>query len=192
MGKKSRHIRNESDPLLGIYSSQIAATSSVRPYGNPLHATTGNTPPPTPSSARNHYELYSGDCDVEIGGGYDSIQPQDSTDSSDYDPPSPPRKQASSLRSESYNSGRSIRSLPRKTKPGYRVHRVSYTAQNHVQVLFRMYGSAFPQVLPFCVANFIWATVVILLKNNAVVDLTFHSSIGHSFTGLCVSSCSLS
>jgi len=84
-------------------------------------------------------------------------------------------------------------SKPReKKKKGYRIHRVSYTAQNHVQVLFRMYGSAFPQVLPFCLVNFVWTLFVIYLKNVTdndrwSIDLTFHSSVGHSFMGLLVS-----
>eukprot|EP00544_Gedaniella_sp_CCMP2646_P010086 CAMPEP_0202505368 /NCGR_PEP_ID=MMETSP1361-20130828/47104_1 /ASSEMBLY_ACC=CAM_ASM_000849 /TAXON_ID=210615 /ORGANISM="Staurosira complex sp., Strain CCMP2646" /LENGTH=87 /DNA_ID=CAMNT_0049139095 /DNA_START=3 /DNA_END=262 /DNA_ORIENTATION=+ len=31
MGRKSRHARDESDPLLGWYSNTLAATSTVRP-----------------------------------------------------------------------------------------------------------------------------------------------------------------
>lgn len=182
MGRKSRHYRNESDPLLGIYSSQIAATSSVRFYGNPLHARTGHTPPPPPFPRK-----YDEPRQFDVETGHASIiQQQDSTDSSDFGEspiPTSQKQQVSPVRSDS----RSIRSLNHKTKPGYRIHRVSYTAQNHVQVLFRMYGSAFPQVFPFCIANFCWTVIVMFLKDNAVIDLTFHSSIGHSFMGLLVS-----
>ena len=141
MGRKSRHCRDESDPLLEAYSSQIAATSSVRFYSSPLHDS-------TPS---NH-----GHGNLMIDQDF-PIKKQASNDSTDTSH-SPPRKQ------DLGDSNRSsLRSLPRK-KTGYRVHRVSYTAQNHVQVLFRMYGSSFPQVLPFCLANLLWAVVVLLLK----------------------------
>ena len=70
---------------------------------------------------------------------------------------------------------------------GYRVHQVSYSAQNHVQVLFRMYGSAFPQVVPFCFANVCWTVFIVMLRDRMAIDLTFHSSVGHSFMGLLVS-----
>ena len=74
-----------------------------------------------------------------------------------------------------------------KKRGGYRVHRVSYTAQNHVQILFRIYGSAFPIVLPFVFANVAWTLCVHYLKYFDILDLTFHSSTGHSFMGLLVS-----
>ena len=70
---------------------------------------------------------------------------------------------------------------------GYRVHKISYTAGNHVQILFQMYGSAFPNVLPFVLVNLAWALCVHYLKQYREVDLTFHSSTGHSFMGLLVS-----
>lgn len=76
---------------------------------------------------------------------------------------------------------------PDQSMKSYRVHSVSYTAGNHVQVLFQMYGSAFPQVLPFVLCNMVWTLAVEYLKTNGVVDLTFHSSVGHSFMGLLVS-----
>jgi Bestrophin, RFP-TM, chloride channel len=75
----------------------------------------------------------------------------------------------------------------KKKKNGYRIHRDSYTAHNHVQVLFQMYGSAFPNVLPFAVINMIWTCAVEYLHRADIVDLTLHSSIGHSFMGLLVS-----
>lgn len=67
------------------------------------------------------------------------------------------------------------------------MHRVSYTPQDHVSIIFRMYGSAFPQVFPFCFGNILWTLVVYTLKEYKIIDLTFHSSIGHSFMGLLVS-----
>ena len=87
----------------------------------------------------------------------------------------------------SSRSSRYISSRSSNRQNGYRVHRVSYTPQNHVEILFRTHSSAFPQVFPFCFANAIWALVVMLLKEHQILDLTFHSSIGHSFMGLLVS-----
>ena len=76
----------------------------------------------------------------------------------------------------------------RKKRGGYRVHRVSYTAQNHVQILFRTYASAFPKVFPFVMTNVVWTVVIYYLKEYMdLIDLTFHSSVGHSFMGLLVS-----
>lgn len=134
MGKSSRHFRDESDPLLGLYGATIAASER--------------------SST-----LYSG------GGSSNSFDA------------SPHRSSAMSDRYED----------PDQNMKRYRVHRVSYTAGNHIQVLFQMYGSAFPQVLPFVVINMLWTLAVHYLKEKNIVDLTFHSSVGHSFMGLLVS-----
>jgi hypothetical protein len=68
-----------------------------------------------------------------------------------------------------------------KKKDGFKIHRVSYTAKNHVQVLFQMYGSALPQVLPFCMVNILWTVVIFYLREKALVDITFKSVTGHSF-----------
>ena len=90
-----------------------------------------------------------------------------------------------------YNKYQPQKHAPRRRKKkkrgGYRVHRVSYTAQNHVQVLFRRYASAFPRVLPFAAANTAWTLCIFGLKWRDAADLTFHSSVGHSFMGLLVS-----
>lgn len=157
-GLKSRHYRDESDPLLGLYSSHIAATTSI--HSNPLH------------------------CTVPLGDGafpFDGAHRENgliaSSNSEDTDDPQGANK----------NNNDSLRSSHGAKRMGYRVHRVSYTPQNHLQVLFRMHSSAFPQVFPFCVANILWAIVVMSLKEHQILDLTFHSSIGHSFMGLLVS-----
>lgn len=151
MGRKSRHYRDESDPLLGLYSSSLAATTSVR-TSNPLY--TSST----------------------------SFVAPDDDPSVRFSP-----TKSFSYRSQNGNGDDTHVEKNTATKPGYRVHRVSYTAQNHLQVLFQMYGSAFPQVLPFCLANVILTCVVEYLKKKHILDLTFHSSIGHSFMGLLVS-----
>lgn len=145
-GQKSRHCRNESDPLLGLYSSTIAASSSTRSsqnggyYGNPASFVENNSNAPSSNS----------------------------------------KQQGDSAPSKDKNK-------KKKRTGGYRVHRVSYTAQNHVQVLFRTYASAFPQVLPFVCANVAWTLIIWYLKSHDFIDLTFHSSVGHSFMGLLVS-----
>jgi len=84
---------------------------------------------------------------------------------------------------ESVPSQRSSATKQRKQK----IRRVAYTAQNHLQVLLQMHGSALPSVLPFCIANVIWTVLVHLLRENGVIDLTFKSQTGHSFMGLLVS-----
>ncbi|CAJ1913228.1 unnamed protein product [Cylindrotheca closterium] len=132
MGKSGRHLRNESDPLLGLYGSAIAASEG-------------------------HGALY--------GGSFEKSTPS-------------PHK--SSSMKEQYED-------PDQTMKGYRVHKVSYTAGNHVQILFQMYGSAFPNVFPFVLVNVMWGLVVYYLKEHHKIDLTFHSSTGHSFMGLLVS-----
>lgn len=152
MSKKSRHFRDESDPLLGMYSNTLAATSSIRNPSSTLYSSNGV------ESLR----------DVTIG------------------EKSPLKKSLRRVFSGSHDENDSDRT-EKKPSRSYRVHRVSYTAHNHVQVLFQMYGSAFPQVLPFCAVNVLWTLVVEYLKVNGIVDLTFHSSIGHSFMGLLVS-----
>eukprot|EP00579_Thalassiosira_antarctica_P001157 CAMPEP_0201868734 /NCGR_PEP_ID=MMETSP0902-20130614/2500_1 /ASSEMBLY_ACC=CAM_ASM_000551 /TAXON_ID=420261 /ORGANISM="Thalassiosira antarctica, Strain CCMP982" /LENGTH=459 /DNA_ID=CAMNT_0048394107 /DNA_START=217 /DNA_END=1593 /DNA_ORIENTATION=- len=138
-GKKSRHYRDASDTLLGLYSSNL---SSSTPSQNGYYGSGGPTSPPKQPSV---------------------------TFDKHGDTSSPPKNKK------------------KKERGGYRVHRVSYTAQNHVQVLFRTYASAFPQVIPFVCANVVWTLCVYYMKRLTFIDLTFHSSVGHSFMGLLVS-----
>ena len=67
------------------------------------------------------------------------------------------------------------------------INRVSYTPSNHLQILIQMYGSALPQVLPFCIVNCIWTIIVACLRNYEYIDITMKSSTGHTFMGLLVS-----
>jgi predicted membrane chloride channel (bestrophin family) len=67
------------------------------------------------------------------------------------------------------------------------IQRVSYSAGSHVQVIFQMYGSILPQVLPFCVTNVAWTILVHILKEKKIADLTLQSYVGHSFMGIMVS-----
>ena len=147
MVRKSRHVRDDSDDLLGIYSQTLAATSSVRNPSAPLYVP--DSPPANETSPlKKTFRLFTG------------TSPSRNSDGDD-------------------NLGTS--------KRGYRVHRVSYTPHNHVQVLFRLYGSAMPTVLPFCLLNVAWTFAIVFLRAYQVCDLTFHSSVGHSFMGLLVS-----
>jgi len=232
MGRKSRHCRDASDPLLGLYSSTLAASSYSSAVPNPtsnifydsIPTPTCTIPPPpegpsatcgssdnnvTPSFENaNRYLHYNNKnhSQHDFGTTNDESlralqQKNSSSNAKNRRGPTKQRRRSSNINDSSYDrhhhvrrssSTRSFRieqeqQQPRNKSSGYRVHRVSYTAQNHVQVLFRMYGSAFPQVLPFCAINVLWTFLVVFLKNRGWVDLTFHSSIGHSFMGLLVS-----
>lgn len=181
-GRKSRHYRDESDPLLGLYSDQIAATSSVRSYSNPLHSSIRPSSVLIDDSSRRCLSNMLSEIPLSPKKLFPANNNTSNTNKDDSN---------NVAGNNNGGDGDDDAHFPRKKKKknggGYRVHRVSYTAQNHVQVLFRMHGSAFPQVLPFCIANVVWALTVILLKENQIVDLTFHSSVGHSFMGLLVS-----
>ena len=65
--------------------------------------------------------------------------------------------------------------------------RISYSPQSHLQVLFQMHGSVLPQVLPFCISNVLWTCLVEGMKQRGWLDLTFKSTVGHSFMGILVS-----
>ena len=170
-GRKSRHYRNGSDLLLGLYSSNLAATTSSLPprapddsRGNPISSSPKESSiPPLLSRNTNGTFLTSTD-----GSGVMASTPL-LPDNKRGSPPDDQKKRR------------------KKKQRGYRVHRVSYTAQNHVQVLFRRYASAFPQVLPFAISNAAWTLCIFHLKRWDIFDLTFHSSVGHSFMGLLVS-----
>lgn len=178
MGKKSRHARNESDPLLGFYSQNLAASSSIRNTSNPLY------------SATDHGDLESNTGSLAAAS-LRFLSWGDSTSLSPV-PKSPPTVQSpkdgsTTPRVDAHTPIRKSQKAKTSSKGTYRVHRVSYTAQNHVQVLFRVYGSAFPQVLPFALWNVLWSLIVHFLKTRNIVDLTFHSSIGHTFMSLLIS-----
>ena len=194
--QKSRHCRNESDPLLGMYSMCMrrpSNSSAAPPKGHPLR--------------RGRSRSGSGDTPPNGGGGYGSsspaangVMPSPSGSASSFQVLHEIQRQRDQQRrretceSIKASSGQTTASpaspMPKKRKKkggGYRVHRVSYTPHSHINVIFRMYGSAYPQVLPFVVANVLWTVLISILKENDITDLTFHSSVGHSFMGLLVS-----
>ena len=173
-GRKSRHYRDESDSLLNIYSTQIEATTSLPSYGNPVSNINIS---PTKFLTRAN-------SDISAFSGLSFVDDDDDNNNNNYE-------EGDEEKQRKQQQQQHDKRLPKKKKKHranrYKVHRVSYTPQNHVQVLFQMYGSAFPQVFPFCLLNFFWTLAVVSLKKHDVVDLTFHSSVGHSFMGLLVS-----
>jgi len=162
-GRKSRHYRNESDPLLGIYGSTIAKSTSRSSSSNGGGDSGGHG-----SGGGGYYGMMMMNPISPLKKAMGKKEGGDEESNED----SPPKKKKKNNK---------------KKRGGYRVHRVSYTAGNHVQVLFRTYASAFPTVLPFAFANVAWTIFIYYLKLYDVVDLTFHSSVGHSFMGLLVS-----
>lgn len=182
MGKKSRHVRDESDPLLGFYSQNLSATSSIRNASNPLYSTI-----PLADPGYGYPTTVNGSGSGDEGNNHEQTPKLSPLRASMQNLNSSIRKNIfSSDHSMGHSSDGELRK-PTEKRNGYRVHRVSYTAQNHVQVLFQMYGSAFPNVLPFVILNVSWTFLVEYLKRNDILDLTFHSSVGHSFMGLLVS-----
>jgi len=196
--QKSRHCRDESDPLLGLYSQQISlaadnhilhnSNNNNGNYGAGGHHRTHSSLSASSSIAspcitkkpiprRNNKNNNNNDTATTTTNNNNNNSP----DKTKNDHP-----QTSSTTPNNNNTPNK-KKKKRKKSGGYRVHRVSYTAQNHVQVLFRAYASAFPQVFPFVCTNVLWTIGIFYLKLYEVVDLTFHSSVGHSFMGLLVS-----
>lgn len=64
---------------------------------------------------------------------------------------------------------------------------VSYNSDSHIRVLFGMYGSVWPSVLPFCLVAVVITFVISYLQTHDIVDLTFASSTGHQFMAIMVS-----
>eukprot|EP00545_Synedropsis_sp_CCMP1620_P004916 CAMPEP_0119006202 /NCGR_PEP_ID=MMETSP1176-20130426/2162_1 /TAXON_ID=265551 /ORGANISM="Synedropsis recta cf, Strain CCMP1620" /LENGTH=467 /DNA_ID=CAMNT_0006958091 /DNA_START=20 /DNA_END=1420 /DNA_ORIENTATION=+ len=64
---------------------------------------------------------------------------------------------------------------------------LSYDQSNHVVVLLRMYGSIWPKVLPYCIANVIWTFLIYYLSKNTALDLTLQSNAAHTFMSTLVS-----
>lgn len=64
---------------------------------------------------------------------------------------------------------------------------VEYDGDNHLQVLFQMYGSVWLSVFPWCIATCLFTGAVIYLRAIDVVDLTITNTTGHTFMSLLVS-----
>jgi len=64
---------------------------------------------------------------------------------------------------------------------------VDYDGENHMSVIFQIYGSVWPTVLPWCIATMLVAVTVWALRAHDIVDLTIASSTGHSFMSILVS-----
>lgn len=65
------------------------------------------------------------------------------------------------------------------------IRRVTFDSSNHVSVLFQVYGSVWPHVLPYCLANVLITYGVAYLKKNGI-DVTIASN-GHTFMSVLVS-----
>jgi hypothetical protein len=62
---------------------------------------------------------------------------------------------------------------------------IRYESDSHIRVLFQMYGSVWPAVLPYCIVSVtITALIAYLHQSKHIVDLTFASSTGHSFMAI--------
>jgi hypothetical protein len=61
---------------------------------------------------------------------------------------------------------------------------IRYESDSHVRVLFQMYGSVWPAVLPYCIVSVSITAIIAYLQSNRIVDLTFASSTGHSFMAI--------
>lgn len=58
---------------------------------------------------------------------------------------------------------------------------MSYDQSSHITVLLRMYGSVWPKVLPYCLANVLWTLIIYVLSKTGTFDLTLHSNAAHTF-----------
>jgi len=63
---------------------------------------------------------------------------------------------------------------------------VQYDTDNHLRVLFGMYGSVWPYVLPYCIVAVLITALINYLQDHDIVDLTFASSTGHNFMAIMV------
>lgn len=64
---------------------------------------------------------------------------------------------------------------------------VEYDGENHLAVIFQMYGSVWPAVLPWCFATLLVTAGVWYLREAKIVDLTIASNTGHGFMSILVS-----
>mmetsp|Transcript_16229 Transcript_16229/g.21237 ORF Transcript_16229/g.21237 Transcript_16229/m.21237 type:complete len:497 (-) Transcript_16229:57-1547(-) len=64
---------------------------------------------------------------------------------------------------------------------------VEYDGENHMAVVFQLYGSVWPAVLPWCFATLLVTAAIWYLREHNIIDLTIASSTGHSFMSILVS-----
>lgn len=64
---------------------------------------------------------------------------------------------------------------------------VIYDEENHLGVMFQLYGSVWPTVLPWCLAVMVVTYGFIYLRNHGIVDLTIADNTGHNFMSILVS-----
>lgn len=78
--------------------------------------------------------------------------------------------------------------VPNREYPGQGapVRQLMWDDESHFKFLTTMYGSVWPQVFPFCVANAAICLAVYELKLHNIADLTFSPS-GHRYMGMLMS-----
>jgi len=64
---------------------------------------------------------------------------------------------------------------------------IIYDSEDHFGVLFKLQGSVWPKVFPFCVVNILLTIGVYYLLGNTSVDLTFDGGVGYRFISTLVS-----
>jgi len=64
---------------------------------------------------------------------------------------------------------------------------VIYDEDDHLGVMFQLYGSVWPKVLPWCIAVMTITYLFIYLRNHGIVDLTIADNTGHNFMSILVS-----
>ena len=64
---------------------------------------------------------------------------------------------------------------------------VEYDSDSHMNVLFKLYGSVWPSVFPWCLVTILWSIAVISLKKANYIDLTIDSPSGHNMMSILVS-----
>ena len=64
---------------------------------------------------------------------------------------------------------------------------VIYDEQNHLEVMFQVYGSVWPKVLPWCVVVMALTYLFVYLRKHNIVDVTIQDATGHNFMSILVS-----
>mmetsp|Transcript_50900 Transcript_50900/g.75437 ORF Transcript_50900/g.75437 Transcript_50900/m.75437 type:complete len:392 (-) Transcript_50900:383-1558(-) len=75
---------------------------------------------------------------------------------------------------------------PQSYTPVGTVREVTYDSSRPFPILFQMYGSVWPKVLPYCIANVLLTSLVLYLFLYEDIDVTF-SDKAHTFMSLMVS-----
>mmetsp|Transcript_8142 Transcript_8142/g.17638 ORF Transcript_8142/g.17638 Transcript_8142/m.17638 type:complete len:119 (-) Transcript_8142:73-429(-) len=64
---------------------------------------------------------------------------------------------------------------------------IIYNNKSHLSVIFKLQGSIWPEVLPFCIFNVAVTLAIWIMRERDVVDLHFDGGIGYQFISVLVS-----